>query len=164
MAALAAKRRQKESEKQDSQKPDDNGLVEPAASGLAKLRLPANSAAVPTNRPSDFRQKRLGQQPGDAMRTPSPLESLEIPKGQAGEEVANAGQEVSPTPCEVDLELLQASPSPFAQTLLVKHQSRLFLDSVSSSPLSCPPVSAYNFSKPSPDDAVLKARSCKGPP
>ena len=154
LAALAAKRRQKENEKQSagdvSVKPQDD-----YAASLSKL----NISPLPTAQ----RLRVTGEKKGlfytpDQMHEACDKPSDNSPRTTSTEE--NTSDDKLPRVAEV--KALRASPSPFA-SIMLGHPDHEPAQSLTPVPLAVD-TNTFDFKDPSPDDIVYKAQTPKGRP
>ncbi|KIX96399.1 uncharacterized protein Z520_07665 [Fonsecaea multimorphosa CBS 102226] len=152
LAALAAKRRQKESERLDAQTTDDTGSQQDYLSSLNKLRI---------SQPS-----RVKSESSDASASPLAESQLQSQKNdhRHGDSVQidskhKSSQGAPDASLEVD-QRLRAGPSAFA-SIMTSRDADTYLPS--SSDLFSIGVNAksFNFAEPSPDDIVTKAQTGK---
>jgi hypothetical protein len=165
LAALAAKRRQKENEKQGIPATKTVNSAEDSASSLDKIRIATKRASASLKEPPLRLRQNLESETylKQAQNFFSP-EAESFPPKQQGEEKRTEDQD---RPDGVQFEAssgnLRAKPSLFARTLVDGGYSASHFppEPLASSP--DPAVSFFDFSKPSPDDIVLKAQNFKGP-
>lgn len=151
LAALAARRRQKENEKQQNS-------VEASASSLSRLGITTRNQPEKTKEPplqphQTSNYKTLSRQTQD----PSPVENRSTPLRPQFEDQPDSSQAVG------KVDDLRAHPSLFASTLMNSRHSASFSLSDPSTSACGSVILPFDFSKPSPDDIVLKAQSFKGP-
>ena len=170
LAALAAKRRQKENEKvAPVTKPKDSSSQNTYIASLEKLRINASSP-----KPSKSLEDKRGQANSleDPAKKPSKRKhdaDEEIPRtspGAPSDEQINADQLPPPAIASI------AQPSPFASILTASHSPR-------SNPSQLPDslfrsynsfyddfnktnTKTFDFTDPSPDDIVVNAQKSKG--
>ena len=156
LAALAAKRRQKENA-QPMEAKVQNTIPEDLPSGLNSLQLSSQvsiARSVSVSNPTPI---------GVAATRPS---SIAL---SAGHKSANPIDDSSPSSCkpepQCDPQHLKAPPSAFASTILGPSPSkpRPNLESTIGKSLLDDEAQGFDFTAPSPDDVVIRAQAAKGP-
>lgn len=165
IAALAAKRRQKENEKEKAPNVDNDVPTLNPTPSLDKLKIATKATTYSLKaRSTQLDQRRESSPLPKQITEPSPIKNS-IQPSQQKETIERTGSIDEPEDRlpGVSLAELRATPSTFAR-ILVKCGDGV-LSSPSELPESLPEsvVSAFDFSKPSPDDVVLKAQNFKGP-
>ena len=168
LAALAARRRQKENEKQQALIAKNNVSVEDSASSLDKLKIAMRTTSdSPKARPLQPRRS-LGS-------NPQPKQDLEDSSSSFGRNSLHSSEPAEDTKRAESVNQpghplssqsvadLWATPSAFARVLMPPRDKASPFPSELSASSSRPAVSSFDFSKPSPDDVVLKAQNFKGP-
>lgn len=158
LAALAARRRQKENEKQQNS-------VEASGSSLSRLGITMTNQLEMTKDPplqphQNSNHRTISRQTQDPpsvenrpTSSPSRLEYQRIDNNDQPDTSQAVGK----------LDDLQAHPSLFASTLIgFRHSASLSLSDPLASTSGCV-ILPFDFSKPSPDEVVLKAQGLKGP-
>jgi elongation factor 1 alpha-like protein len=163
IAALAAKRRQKENEKQQVPTANNDFSCKDSTPSLDKLK-------IATKTTTDSLKARALQPRRRIESNPQPKEVIESSVQMSyrllePEDTERAARIDEPenTLSNVDPTELRATPSAFARILMDCHDRGSSFPSQPSDFLLEPVVSAFDFSKPSPDDVVLRARNFKGP-
>lgn len=160
IAALAAKRRQAEDEKRGARLDAGNKDIEASTAGIERLRL--------TTKHISASRGSLASRPPAEAPMPQGSKSREPDSRTAQTQAASTHTFVSSGQQEYaevsDISDLQGAPSAFARTLLAPKFDAFAVPS-KDLPLHIfqPDLSLFNFSKPSPDDVVLKAQNWKGP-
>ena len=165
IAALAAKRRQKENEKPKGFIDDVGSIEKESASALSTLGTTTKDIReTPKESPLQSRwdmgpKTRLNQTEGRRAPedTPSP------PSQQRKDSRADGADEPDQVHPAGDVVDLRAKPSMFARTLMDFSGNALAFPSGPSPSLPEPVIPSFDFSKPSPDDVVLRAQTFKGP-
>jgi hypothetical protein len=165
LAALAAKRRQKENEIHIASSTNMGISAQDSASNLSKLRIRTKDAYELNKEPALKLRRSLESnarldQPEVSL--PTDNTSLSQRKDVEDKRAEDASQPDNVQPEERTVEL-RAEPSLFAQTLVDPCNYASIISAEQSSSLPKPVLSSFDFSKPSPDDIVLKAQSFKGP-
>jgi len=158
IAALAARRRQKENEKQNTTNIDTTN------SSLSKLRAATAHTSYPlkqhptTPRPTPESISALSQkQEFPSPKYPPPTIQEEKNYTTLKRDLSDVVQSVA------DVTDLQAKPSSFARTLMISHENSLHFTPEPPNPFPQRAITFFDFLKPSPDDMVLKAQNFKGP-
>ena len=166
LAALAAKRRQKENEEEKaSQSTNTANSVDDSASSLSKLRIAlkqtSNSSKQRHLQPRQNLESKTGSE--QTQELPSPKNTFTPPKQQWKDRRAEDTGQLEDVQSIREVMDLRAQPSLFARTLMDVHARASNILSEPSVSLPEPFLSSFDFSKPSPDDVVLKAQNFKGP-
>ncbi len=167
IAALAAKRRQKEkeNEKQKDAATNISDLPGDPASSLSKLRIATSRTSQPLKEhPLSSRHNLQSTSRMDQRQEPTPTNDELPPLRQQGKdkrvEDTDQPNDAQSRANAVDM---RAKPSMFARTLTVSCNTVSPLSSSPPTLLPEPVVPSFDFLKPSPDDVVLKAQNFKGP-
>jgi hypothetical protein len=165
LAALAAKRRQKENEKQEIPVRKPVSSAEDSASSLDKLRIATKRVSASRKEPPLQPRQNLESETylKQTQKRSSPNTKSFQPKRQGDEKRTEDQDQSDSVQFEASLGALRAKPSLFARTLVDSGHSASHFPSEPLSSLPDPAVSFFDFSKPSPDDIVLKAQNFKGP-
>lgn len=164
LAALAAKRRQKENEKQQNSNANLETSVEDSASSLSKPRIePKHKTSHPNGTPSRLRKNivsgssnKTNQEPSFSEQDPPATMEKEPRQGKDDDD------ERDHCALEADIGDLRAKPSSFARVLVDFPDTASSFPPKSSAPLKDSFITPFDFTKPSPDDVVLKAQNFKG--
>ena len=165
IAALAAKRRQQENDRNIVSTAITEKSVQGTASSVSKLRIATNQIPDPT-------KEHLVQTWQDSMSSILPMKIQELsssddtsspPRRQVKDERAEDADQLEDSDSVGNVATLRAKPSSFARTLMESCDSAPLFPSESSPSFPNPVISCFNFLKPSPDDVVLKAQKFKGP-
>lgn len=156
LAALAAKRRQKENVRPLRAEQSGALATDDYASSLKALRI---SSPAPLKSKTNVHD---GDQVGAAANVTSADNNLNI-----NQEKQSKADTTDPHELEVGFEpkSLTAQPSPFANIILgARHQAQpLSIASAIDHPLLGGHAQAFDFTAPSPDDVVTRAQTAKGP-
>jgi hypothetical protein len=165
LAALAAKRRQKENEKQGIPAGKPVNSAEDSASSLEKLRIATKRVSSSLKEPTLQPRQNLESEthPKQTQECSSPNTKSSQPKQQGEEKRTEDQGQPDSAQSEASFGALRAKPSLFARTLVDSGHSASYFPLEPLSSLLDPAVSFFDFSKPSPDDVVLKAQNFKGP-
>lgn len=164
IAALAAKRRQKENENREPPTTNTEKSVDDPASSLSKLRI--STKHTPDCAKEGPLLPRQNLQPKARSRRPQelpPAENTSSPRNQ--QEKTRTKDETDPPndfQAVGDVADLRAKPSLFARILVDSHDVSSDIPSEACVFLPDSVISSFDFSKPSPDDVVLQAQSVKG--
>ena len=168
LAALAAKRRQKENKTAStaaSDKMDPQEGHYSASSGIQTLRHPPPEQVGKT-----LRGTATGKHGLDHFKTP-PIATPSSDIDPAGQSFlpAGAGPMVTQSPPLLEPPTVsRANPSPFATTIVASNSVAVDLDTslasdfASTLSLGGQLTKPFDFADPSPDDVVTKAQSSKG--
>lgn len=165
LAALAAKRRQKENEKQMSLAADTANSPQDSVSGLSKLSIATqHTSELPSERPLQSRLNLESKPPPKQTEESFPLKTNSLPSRQIGKvNIAEDTHQPHDVTSVANVADLRAKPSLFACTLMRFCDIATPVPPESSNFSPKPVISSFDFSKPSPDDIVLKAQNFKGP-
>ncbi|KIW93372.1 translation elongation factor Tu [Cladophialophora bantiana CBS 173.52] len=152
LAVLAAKRRQKESEKSDAQTTANDGSQQDYLSSLNKLRIsqPSRAKSGPAAASDSLAAEPRSQ---SQERNHSSDLNMQIESKQIAAERASDGSLV------VD-QLLRGHPSPFASIMTSRDADTCLLSSTDFFSIRAN-AKSFNFTEPSPDDIVTKAQNAK---
>ena len=167
IAALAAKRRQKEkeNEKQKVAATNTTDLPGDTASSLSKLRIATSHTLYPhKEHPLSSRHNLQSTSRIDQTQEPPPKgDALPPPREQRKDKRTEDSHQPNDAQSGANIADMQAKPSMFARTLMVSCDAAWPLSSRPPTLLPEPVISSFDFLKPSPDDVVLKAQNFKGP-
>lgn len=167
IAALAAKRRQKEkeNEKQKIAGTSTSDLPEDTASSLSKLRIATSHTLYPhKEHPLSSRHELQSTSRIDQTQEPPPKGDALPPSRQQGKDKRTEDtHRPNDAQSGANVADMRAQPSMFARTLMIACDTALPLSSRRPTSLPEPVISSFDFLKPSPDDVVLKAQNFKGP-
>lgn len=164
IAALAAKRRQK-NENQKASTANIESSVENSASSMSRLRVSTKDIPeTPAKGPLQPRQKLEPKtRPEQTQDPPSLEEASSSPTKSGKDEKADETFKPDHVQSAGDVADLRATPSMFARTLMDFRDSTLTFPPRPSTSLPDPVISSFDFSRPSPDEVVLRAQNSKGP-
>jgi elongation factor 1 alpha-like protein len=164
IAALAARRRQKENEKQSTTNINIRDAAEESVSSLSKLRAATTHTSYPLKqRPTTLRPNQESLSAVDQKQElPSPEytpPTIQEEKNRTLVKI-DLSDVIQPVAEVADL---QANPSSFARTLMISHENASHFTPEPPNPFPQHAITSFDFLKPSPDDVVLKAQNYKGP-
>lgn len=154
LAALAAKRRQKESERSESSATDTTSSKDDYTASLNKLRISHTTRTEPSTQRTDA---------SDASSATLESESHDQKQEQNNKTEQDRGEATGETPdlsVAVDTNI-RARPSAFASIMTSHDRDRRLSSSQNLLPVN-DIAKSFDFTEPSPDDVVTKAQNPKG--